>query len=150
MKSMNIDAMVNFPFPTPPDRASLKHAETVLGHLGALEGALQGGHITDLGRTMAMFPVAPRFAKMLVSARQHGCLPSVIAIVAALSVGNPFIYEESLVGTDDASDVEDINFQDTVPEVLQIRSKEVKEREVAKARRRAFFISQKACMFDHV
>lgn len=31
MKSMNIDAVVNFLFPTPPNRASLKHAETILG-----------------------------------------------------------------------------------------------------------------------
>lgn len=29
MKSMNIDTIVNFPFPTAPDRPSLKKAETV-------------------------------------------------------------------------------------------------------------------------
>ena len=36
MKSMHIDAVVNFPFPTPPDRQSLRKAETVLSRLGAL------------------------------------------------------------------------------------------------------------------
>lgn len=29
MKSMNIDTIVNFPFPTAPDRTSLKKAEKV-------------------------------------------------------------------------------------------------------------------------
>lgn len=29
MKSMNIDTIVNFPFPTAPDRPSLKKAEKV-------------------------------------------------------------------------------------------------------------------------
>lgn len=29
MKGMNIDKVVNFPFPTPPDRESLQQAERV-------------------------------------------------------------------------------------------------------------------------
>jgi ATP-dependent RNA helicase DHX37/DHR1 len=37
MKSMYIDAVVNFPFPTPPDRAALKKAEATLTNLGAIE-----------------------------------------------------------------------------------------------------------------
>lgn len=35
---------------------------------------------------MARLPVAPRYAKMLAVGRQHGCLPYIITIVAALSV----------------------------------------------------------------
>ena len=42
--------------------------------------------VTLLGRTMAQFPVSPRYAKMLALGRQYGCLPYTIAIVAALSV----------------------------------------------------------------
>ncbi|KAG8891662.1 putative ATP-dependent RNA helicase DHR1, partial [Tulasnella sp. 408] len=37
MKAMHIDAVVNFPFPTPPDRQALQKAEQVLIHLSALE-----------------------------------------------------------------------------------------------------------------
>ena len=99
MKSMHIDAVVNFPFPTPPDRESLQKAEKVLTHLGALApakgGSTLGGSITDIGRTMSLFPLSPRFSRMLVSGRQHGCLPYVITIVSALSVGDPFLREES-------------------------------------------------------
>ena len=46
--------------------------------------------ITELGRTMATFPVAPRYAKMLALSRQHGCLPYAITIVAAMTVRELF------------------------------------------------------------
>ena len=46
--------------------------------------------ITPLGRTMAQFPIAPRYAKMLALGRQHGCLPYIIVIVATLSVREIF------------------------------------------------------------
>jgi len=37
MKAMNIDKVVNFPFPTPPDIIQLKTAENRLTILGALQ-----------------------------------------------------------------------------------------------------------------
>ena len=46
--------------------------------------------ITALGRTMATFPVAPRYAKMLALSRQHGCLPYAITLVAAMTVRELF------------------------------------------------------------
>lgn len=42
--------------------------------------------ITELGRLMASFPVAPRYAKMLALGKQHNLLPYVVLLVAALSV----------------------------------------------------------------
>lgn len=94
MKSMGIDNVANFPFPTPPDRAALQRAEKLLVFLGALDRKLL--NITDLGKTMALFPLSPRFAKILIVGNQQGCLPYVIAIVSALSVGDPFIGENEL------------------------------------------------------
>lgn len=97
MKAMNIDAVVNFPFPTPPDRVSLKKAEKTLINLGALED--KGGDmtaITNLGKAMAIFPLSPRFSKILVSAKSNGCLPFAIAIVSALASGDPFLRPEHL------------------------------------------------------
>lgn len=47
--------------------------------------------ITALGRTMATFPVAPRYAKMLALSRQYGCLPYAITIVAAMTVRELFV-----------------------------------------------------------
>ena len=94
MKSMGIDTVVNFPFPTPPDCQSLYKAERILTYLGALRPSNlrnESGQITDLGLAMSLFPLSPRFSKMLVISQQHGCLPYVICIVSALAVGDPFI-----------------------------------------------------------
>ncbi len=113
MKAMNIIRVHGFPFPTPPAEDAIIKAERTLVHLNALEEAKtendngrpsQAAKITDLGRAMCAFPTGPRFAKLLVQGQQHGCLPLVIALVAALSVGDPFIREESLADGDDADD----------------------------------------------
>ncbi len=147
MKSMNIDAVINFPFPTPPDRGALKRAEDLLTHLGALEQATNtrmingvqqhgstGGRITELGKSMASYPVSPRFAKMLVIGRQHDCLPYVVAIVACLSVGDPFLQESSLEADNGGGDEDDL-----APEIKHIRSGELREKEERKEVRRRFF-----------
>lgn len=46
--------------------------------------------ISALGRVMATFPVAPRYAKMLALSRQHDCLPYTITIVSAMTVRELF------------------------------------------------------------
>jgi ATP-dependent RNA helicase DHX37/DHR1 len=147
MKSMNIDAVVNFPFPTPPDRQVLKKAETVLTRLGALSSApvvsqagvsmsTIGGQVTPLGKAMSLFPLSPRFSRMLVGSQQHGCLPYVISIVAAMSVGDPFLHEEGL-DADSESDGDGEGLG-------HIKNASVRAKEARKARRRAFFESQQA------
>jgi ATP-dependent RNA helicase DHX37/DHR1 len=145
MKSMHIDTIVNFPFPTPPNRLALKKAETLLSYLGATESDSKnigrtGGHITSLGRTMAMFPVHPRFGKMLVNGGQHGCLPYVISIVAGLSVGDPFLREEHL--KEDSDSQGETTDEEDVPRMSHLHSEEVKEREKRRYMRKAFFDSQ--------
>ena len=70
----------------------MQEAEKTLIRLGALSpsssssSSSPSSSLTALGRTMALFPVAPCYARMLAVAGQHGCLPYVVAIVAALSV----------------------------------------------------------------
>ncbi|GMG32887.1 unnamed protein product [Ambrosiozyma monospora] len=93
MKSMGIDGIANFPFPTPPDRLALRKAEKLLQYLGALN---KESRITDLGKKMSLFPLSPRFAKMLIIGNQLECLPYVIALVSGLSVGDPFLSEFEL------------------------------------------------------
>ncbi|XAO23129.1 hypothetical protein I312_101907 [Cryptococcus bacillisporus CA1280] len=146
MKSMNIDAVINFPFPTPPDRAALRRAENLLTNLGALSlptltkmiNGVQhkgsaGGQITDLGKAMAGFPVSPRFAKMLAIGTQHDCMSYIIAIVAGMSVGDPFIHEQSLEVDEEG---------DEIAEISHIKSEEIKEKEQRKETRRRFFKAQ--------
>ncbi|KAK7690076.1 hypothetical protein QCA50_006722 [Cerrena zonata] len=138
MKSMHIDAVINFPFPTPPDRTNLQKAETILTHLGAVSSSSSGignGEITDIGRAMSLFPLSPRYSRMLISGRQHGCLPYVIAIVSALSVGDPFLREEALDAEDEENKEEDES-------LALLTSDAVKAKEARKLRRKAFFQSQ--------
>ncbi|XP_022051791.2 probable ATP-dependent RNA helicase DHX37 [Acanthochromis polyacanthus] len=102
MKDLNIDKVVNFPFPTPPSTEALVAAEQLLVSLGALEEPPRTGRvkqiqqaslscpITPLGRAMASFPVTPRYAKMLALGQQQDCLPYVIAVVAAMTVREIF------------------------------------------------------------
>ncbi|KAG2499784.1 hypothetical protein HYH03_002081 [Edaphochlamys debaryana] len=67
MKAMGVDRVHNFPFPTPPDAASLRSAHACLEALGALvpAGGAAAGRLTPIGRAMAAFPISPRHARML-------------------------------------------------------------------------------------
>jgi ATP-dependent RNA helicase DHX37/DHR1 len=149
MKAMNIDAVTNFPFPTPPDRQALRRAEALLQHLGALDKpvatrmvagvqrtGVAGGCITDLGKAMAAFPVTPRFAKMLVVGAQHDCLAYIVAIVAGLSVGDPFVHDNALEADEEGSDAE------REAELAHIRSDELREKERRKDIRSKFYKRQ--------
>lgn len=102
MKDLNIDKVVNFPFPTSPSGDALIAAEQLLISLGALQEPPHTGRvremerarlscpITPLGKAMASFPVAPRYAKMLALGKQQDCLPYIIAVVAAMTVREIF------------------------------------------------------------
>ena len=95
MKAINIDKVVNFPFPTPPESNVLETAEKLLINIGALvpkksKKGVVTSVITSLGRTMTKFPVSPRYAKMLCLGHQNQCLQYVIVIVAALTVHEIF------------------------------------------------------------
>ncbi|KAK7145529.1 hypothetical protein R3I93_013304 [Phoxinus phoxinus] len=115
MKDLNIEKVVNFPFPTPPSSEALIAAEQLLISLGALEEPPRRGRlgemerarlscpITPLGRAMAAFPVAPRYAKMLALGRQQGCMPYVITIVAAMTVREIFEDFDRPAGSEEES-----------------------------------------------
>ncbi|NXJ94209.1 DHX37 helicase, partial [Corythaixoides concolor] len=102
MKALNIEKVINFPFPTPPPTEALAAAEELLIALGALKEPPMRGRlkkqleaklscpISPLGRIMATFPVAPRYAKMLALSRQHDCLAYTITIVSAMTVRELF------------------------------------------------------------
>jgi len=93
LKSMDLQHVVNFPFPTPPDRQSLAKAEKLLAYLGAISST---GKITAIGRELSIYPLSPRFSKMLLIGHQHNCMAHTIALVAALAVPDIFIPENQL------------------------------------------------------
>lgn len=93
MKSMGLHNVINFPFPTPPSRQGLAKAEKLLKNLGALSAS---GQITPIGHRLSTYPLSPRFSKMLHIGHQHGCMPYVIALVAALAVGDLFVPQNQI------------------------------------------------------
>ncbi|TKY88991.1 hypothetical protein EX895_002232 [Sporisorium graminicola] len=176
MKAMNIDNVANFPFPTPPDRVALKKAEQVLTHLGALDAPavssvsigknkrkLNHAQVTELGRTMTLFPVSPRYGKMLAQGQQHGCLPYIVAMVAALSIGDPFVREQLIEeeygdrrrapssggGDETGEDDYDRAFgkmdgdEDLDAELKNVTSSELLDKERRKARRAKYFATMR-------
>jgi ATP-dependent RNA helicase DHX37/DHR1 len=94
LKAMNLQHVVNFPFPTPPDRSSLASSEKLLTYLSAISPS---GQITPSGITMSIFPLSPRFARILLIGHLHECLPYTIALVAGLSAADIFIAENQIV-----------------------------------------------------
>ncbi|KAF9092899.1 putative ATP-dependent RNA helicase DHR1 [Mortierella sp. AD031] len=153
MKSMYIDNVVNFPFPTPPNRNDLKQSEQRLVYLNALENSNKKS-ITELGKTMSIFPLIPRLAKMLTLAHQENCFPYVIAIVAALSVGEVFVKEFQLDitrpgETDDESEDDDetsnqryrLDDMDEM-ELQHITNEKVLKKEKRKRTRQKFYKAQ--------
>ena len=106
LKSMGIDNVVNFPFPTPPDRQALANAERLLASLGAIS---KKGKLTTLGRDISKYPLSPRFAKILAIGHQHGCMPYTIGLVASLATPDIFLPENIIIQAKAATEVEMIN-----------------------------------------
>jgi len=94
LKAMNLQHVVNFPFPTPPERQSLIKAEKLLTYLSAITPS---GQVTRVGSTMSLFPLSPRFARILLVGHLHDCLPYTILLVAGLSAGEIFIPENQAI-----------------------------------------------------
>jgi Helicase conserved C-terminal domain/Oligonucleotide/oligosaccharide-binding (OB)-fold/Helicase associated domain (HA2), ratchet-like/Helicase associated domain (HA2), winged-helix len=150
MKAMGISGVEKFPFPTPPGRENMRAALRLLESLGAISP--QTGHhggsgdssITSLGRLMAVFPVAPRFAKMLALAiPRHGVSPDstdgdlnmlmyVVALVAALSVRDPIKKRVPADFDDDESSDDDDQQQQTVEAIRLKKEKRRKRFEAAR------------------
>ncbi|EPZ30997.1 P-loop containing nucleoside triphosphate hydrolase protein [Rozella allomycis CSF55] len=107
MKSMHIDNVVNFPFPSPPNSQILFEAEKLLMSLEALD--TNNKSITYIGRMMSAFPISPRFAKMIILGMNNNVLQWIIPLVAALSVGDPFVrdLENGIVNEKDSQDSEE-------------------------------------------
>ncbi|GAW19015.1 hypothetical protein ANO14919_084990 [Xylariales sp. No.14919] len=103
LKAMNLKHVVNFPFPTSPDRQSLAKAEKLLQHLSAITSE---GHATQIGKTMSKLPLPPRFARILLVGHLHDCLPYTIALVAGLSVAEVFIPESQAIPSEENNEQE--------------------------------------------
>lgn len=86
LKAHGVDDVLSFPLLTRPPRRSLEAALEGLLNLNALD--VDDGTITDIGRKMAMLPVRPDLARILLESTRYGKVitEGVVDIVSALSL----------------------------------------------------------------
>ena len=91
MKTLGIDHVQNFPFPTRLNLSSVKVSMDRLRQLGVLD---ENFRVTALGKQVAELPTNVRLAKMIVVAKQDPrfvlILPHVLAIASLMSLPSPF------------------------------------------------------------
>ena len=85
-KSLGLGEVEAFPFVDPPSPRAIADGYELLTELGAVDESRQ---LTKVGSELARLPLDPRVARMLVAAREEGCLAQVRIIAAALSVQDP-------------------------------------------------------------
>ena len=100
LKAHGVADVRAFAWLEPPEPQALNRAETLLGDLGALDAT---GAITDLGRRMLAFPLHPRYARMLLAARELHCVPEA-ALIAALTQGRDLLLRRTDARVDQARD----------------------------------------------
>ena len=72
---------------TPPATLAVEGAIELLGRIGALDG----DHLTALGRHLSMIPADLRCGKLMVYGATFGCLEACLTIAAILTVKSPFV-----------------------------------------------------------
>ena len=78
-----------FPFVDPPDTRSVRDGVQLLTELGALETRGATTRLTETGRALALLPMDPRLARMIVEGGRRDVAREVMIIAAALSIQDP-------------------------------------------------------------
>jgi len=86
MKSLRIGDVEDFPFLEPPGARAIADGYQLLTELGAVG---ERNQLTAIGWQLAKFPIDPCVARMILAAKQEGCLAEVLTIAAALSIQDP-------------------------------------------------------------
>lgn len=82
MMSLGLGDVAQYPFLTPPDKRGITDGLNLLSELNAVEK----GHITRVGRSLARLPIEPRFARMIIESQRFGVTREVLALVAGLTI----------------------------------------------------------------
>jgi ATP-dependent helicase HrpA len=86
MKSLKLTDVESFPFIEPPPAKAISDGYALLQELGGLDDE---NRLTRVGEALAKLPLDPRIGRMLVAARDLGCLKEVLVIAAGLATQDP-------------------------------------------------------------
>lgn len=73
-----------------PPKELVLEALHQLQQLGAIDG-VESMKLTLLGKQMSLFPLDPRYSKIILSAKEYRCLDEILSIVAVLSSESLFL-----------------------------------------------------------
>ncbi|MFT3962825.1 MAG: ATP-dependent RNA helicase HrpA [Propionivibrio sp.] len=100
MKSLRLGDVESFPFLEAPPPKAINDGYQLLHELGAVT---EERALTPVGQELAKLPLDPRVARMIVAARDEGCLKEMLVIAAALTVQDPRERPQEKQGTADAA-----------------------------------------------
>ena len=86
MKSLHLGDVEDFPFLEAPAPRMIADGYQLLTELGAVDDERQ---LTPSGSELAKLPLDPKIGRMILAARERGCLKEMLVIAAALSVQDP-------------------------------------------------------------
>ncbi|MCA1963456.1 MAG: ATP-dependent RNA helicase HrpA [Prosthecobacter sp.] len=86
MKAFKLGEIEDFPFLQPPSGSAIRAGYDLLHELGALSDTHE---MTERGHELAALPLDPTLGRMLLQARQEGCLEDMLILAAGLSIPDP-------------------------------------------------------------
>lgn len=87
MKSLHLGDVEQFPFLEAPAPRMIADGYALLAELGAIDETSR--ELTPVGQELAKLPLDPKIGRMLLAARDRGCLREMLIIASALSVQDP-------------------------------------------------------------
>jgi len=114
MASLDLGNVDAFPFLEPPGPRAIADGYQLLQELGAVDDARK---LTPLGRELARLPLDPRIGRIVLAARDAGCLPEALVIASALAVPDP---RERPLERQQAADQAHLRFRDERSDFLSL------------------------------
>jgi len=87
MKSLRLGDVEDFPFLEAPLPRMIADGYQLLAELGAIDETSK--ELTAVGRELAKLPLDPKIGRMILAAKEQGCLREMLIIAAALSSQDP-------------------------------------------------------------
>ncbi len=86
MQALRLGEVAEFPFVDAPAAKAIADGYQLLVELAAVN---EQKRLTPVGKQLAKLPIDPRIARMIVSAKEFGCLNEILIIASGLSVQDP-------------------------------------------------------------